>query len=77
MVHAIGLFVFFYVVWPHDAGPLGFASTGRISWFWIHLGQTVGCAALSLGAFAYLTRQVRETGARDGGGEEADIAAEG
>ncbi len=77
VVHATGLFVYFCLVWPYDAGRTLVSVHGPDLWFWIHLGQTVGCAALGLGAFAYLTRQVRETGARAGGGEEAHIGAEG
>lgn len=63
VVHAIGLFVFFCFVWPHDAGRTLISARGPDTWFWIHLGQTVVCAASSLGAFAHLTKLARETGA--------------
>jgi hypothetical protein len=69
VVHAIGLFVFFYVVWPHDAGRTLISAHGPDTWFWIHLAQTVVCGALSLGAFAYLAKLTRENGARSENGE--------
>jgi membrane protease YdiL (CAAX protease family) len=62
VVHAIGLFIFFYMVWPHDAARTVISVHGPDAWFWIHLGQTVVFAALSLAAFAYLMRLAREPG---------------
>jgi membrane protease YdiL (CAAX protease family) len=59
MVHAIGLFVFFYVVWPHDAGRALVSVHGPDLWFWIHVGQAAGFAVLSLAAFAGLAKQTR------------------
>ncbi len=56
VVHACGLFVFFLIVWPHDAARPMFAASGDHAWFWIHVGQTLVFAALSLAAFVKLAR---------------------
>jgi len=64
VTHAIGLFIFFYVIWPHDAGRTLISAHGPDTWFWIHLAQMVVCGALSLRAFAYLAKLAREKSAR-------------
>lgn len=50
VVHAVGLLIFFTLVWPSDpARPLASAAL-RDPWFWTHAGQTVvfaGCATLA------------------------------
>ena len=59
VVHAIGLFIFFVLVWPRDAARPLIGSHGPDTWFWIHVGQTAGFAALSLAAFARLAQLAR------------------
>ncbi len=56
VVHSIGLFVFFTLIWPTDAARPMFAAGGDHTWFWIHVGQTVVFAALSLAALIRLAR---------------------
>jgi hypothetical protein len=64
VVHAIGLFIFFCFVWPHDAGRILVSARGPDTWFWIHLIQMVVCGALSLAGFAHLAKLARETNAK-------------
>jgi len=59
VVHAVGLFIFFMLIWPHDAARPMFSAGGDHTWFWIHVGQTIVFAALSLAAFARLAPLVR------------------
>jgi membrane protease YdiL (CAAX protease family) len=57
VVHAIGLFVFFAIVWPRDAARPMLSASGDHAWFWLHVAQTVVFAALSLAAFVRLARR--------------------
>jgi membrane protease YdiL (CAAX protease family) len=59
VVHSIGLFVFFMLIWPTDAARPMFAAGGDHTWFWIHVGQTAVFALLSLAAFGRLARLLR------------------
>ncbi|HXQ45314.1 MAG TPA: hypothetical protein VN806_01790, partial [Caulobacteraceae bacterium] len=59
VVHAVGLFIFFMLIWPHDAARPMFSAGGDHTWFWIHVGQTIVFAALSRAAFARLAPLVR------------------
>ena len=52
VVHAVGLFVFFAVVWPQDAHRELIWAHGPDAWFWISLAQTAVFAAL--GALAFI-----------------------
>jgi membrane protease YdiL (CAAX protease family) len=56
LVHAAGLFTFFGVIWPGDKGRVPIAQNGADIWFWIHLGQAVLFAVLSLFALRRLAR---------------------
>jgi membrane protease YdiL (CAAX protease family) len=58
-VHALGLFIFFAFIWPHDAARPMFAAGGDHLWFWIHLGQAIVFAALSLMVFVRLAKLTR------------------
>ena len=60
VVHVVGLFVFFAIVWPGDAARPMFTADGDQTWFWVHVGQTVVFALLSLAAFVRLARLVRQ-----------------
>jgi membrane protease YdiL (CAAX protease family) len=56
LVHAVGLFTFFGVIWPRDKERLPIWQGGTDVWFWIHLGQAVLFAVLSLFALRRLAR---------------------
>lgn len=56
LVHAVGLFTFFGVIWPRDKERLPLWEGGADLWFWIHLGQAVLFAGLSLLALRRLAR---------------------
>jgi membrane protease YdiL (CAAX protease family) len=56
LVHALGLFIFFALIWPHDAARPMLAAPGDHAWFWVHLAQTIVFAGLSLAAFVQLAR---------------------
>ena len=58
-VHITGDLIFFIFVWPHDATRNLVWQTGADAWFWVHIAQTVGFAALSLLAFQRLRRLTR------------------
>jgi membrane protease YdiL (CAAX protease family) len=65
VVHAVGLLIFFTVIWPSDSTrPLADAAI-RDGWFWIHAGQAAIFLVLATLAFfrlARLTRTQRITG---------------
>jgi membrane protease YdiL (CAAX protease family) len=47
-VHAIGLFVFFLAIWPHDPERRLVLTKGPDEWFWIHVAQTIVCGAIAV-----------------------------
>jgi len=53
-VHALGLLVFFVVVWPHDADRRLVTKVGTDWWFWTHVAQAIVFAGLGLWAFGKL-----------------------
>ena len=55
-VHALGLFVFFVLVWRHDTDRRLVTSVGPDRWFWMHVAQAVVFAGLGLWAFARLAQ---------------------
>lgn len=59
VVHALGLLVFFTLVWPGDAIRRVISVGDAGAWFWIHLAQTVLFAALALLAFRQVARAVQ------------------
>jgi membrane protease YdiL (CAAX protease family) len=59
VVHAVGLFLFFAVVWPGDAGRVPVASGGADAAFWVHGAQAAGCSVLALLAFDRLRHSQR------------------
>jgi membrane protease YdiL (CAAX protease family) len=63
MVHAVGLFAFFALVWPHDKDRHLIWQQGADSWFWIHVGQTILFAVLSIIALLHLAKLSRQAGA--------------
>jgi membrane protease YdiL (CAAX protease family) len=60
VVHAVGLFTFFGVIWPRDKDRLPIWQSGADIWFWIHLGQTVLFAVLSLFALQRLAKLAKQ-----------------
>jgi hypothetical protein len=54
LVHAVGLVVFFSLIWPFDAGRRIIGSEGPDAWFWIHVVQTLVGMILSVLAFRRL-----------------------
>ena len=51
VVHAIGLLIFFTIVWPRDAQrPLAHVNGADI-WFWVHATQAIAFAVLAAVAF--------------------------
>jgi membrane protease YdiL (CAAX protease family) len=56
LVHAVGLFTFFGVVWPRDKYRVPIWQSGADVWFWIHLAQAVLFAVLSLFALKRVAR---------------------
>jgi membrane protease YdiL (CAAX protease family) len=59
VVHAIGLFVFFAVIWPGDAHRQLIWRSGADAAFWICVAQTVVFAALGGWAFVRLARLMK------------------
>ena len=55
-VHAIGLFVFFLVIWPHDPERRLVFTDGTDAWFWMHVAQTIVCSALAVWVLGQLPR---------------------
>jgi len=55
-VHAIGLFAFFLVIWPHDPERRLVFTNGPDDWFWMHVAQTIVCGALAVWVLSGLPR---------------------
>jgi membrane protease YdiL (CAAX protease family) len=63
VVHAVGLFLFFGVIWPRDKDRSPIWQGGADTWFWIHLGQALLFAVLSLLALKRLARIAKQDSA--------------
>jgi membrane protease YdiL (CAAX protease family) len=59
VTHAIGLLVFFTLVWPGDALRSLLGSGDANTWFWIHGAQTLAFAVLAILAFIQLAQETR------------------
>jgi len=59
VTHAIGLLVFFTLVWHGDALRSLVGSGDTNTWFWIHGAQTLAFAVLAILAFIQLARETR------------------
>ena len=59
IVHAVGLLIFFTLVWPGDILRQIFGQVNADVWLWIHSAQIVVFAALAIGAFIRLARWSR------------------
>lgn len=66
VVHAIGLLVFFTLVWPYDAQRRLVWDTGANAGFWINTAQAILFTALALLAFIQLARVTRSVHAAEG-----------
>jgi membrane protease YdiL (CAAX protease family) len=60
LVHAVGLFTFLGVIWPREKDRLSIWQNGADLWFWIHLGQAILFAILSLFAFRRLAMLAKQ-----------------
>jgi hypothetical protein len=56
VAHAVGLWVFFRVIWPHDADRSLVSAGGPDAWLLIHLLQAVVFGALAIWSFVRLAR---------------------
>jgi membrane protease YdiL (CAAX protease family) len=56
LVHTIGLFIFFTLVWPNDATRPLISERGADGWYWGQLGLTLILITFSLLAFRRLTK---------------------
>jgi membrane protease YdiL (CAAX protease family) len=56
VVHCVGLLVFFTLVWQGDAARTIFGQGTTTQWLWIHSGQAIFFAALSVAAFLRLAQ---------------------
>src|SRR5258706_3426627 len=56
VIHAMGLLMFFTLVWPHDNARELVWTGGADTWFWIHAAQAVVFALLALFAFGRVAR---------------------
>jgi membrane protease YdiL (CAAX protease family) len=54
VAHAVGLMVFFLLIWPHDATRRLVSAGGADAWFWLHVLQAAGFGALAIAAFVRL-----------------------
>jgi membrane protease YdiL (CAAX protease family) len=56
VVHAIGLAVFFAIVWPADKTRGLVSQSGADFWFWLHAGQAILFGAAAILLFLRLAR---------------------
>jgi membrane protease YdiL (CAAX protease family) len=70
VTHAVGLLVFFTLVWPGDALRTAFGHGETTAWLWVHAAQTVVFAVLAVLAFLRVARW-RSSGEKwSGSGDE-------
>ncbi|HXC57039.1 MAG TPA: type II CAAX endopeptidase family protein [Rhizomicrobium sp.] len=58
-VHAIGLLVFFGIVWPGDKTRMPIWQHGADAWFWLHAGQAVLFGVAGILVFIRLARMAK------------------
>jgi membrane protease YdiL (CAAX protease family) len=56
VIHAVGLVVFFSLIWPNDPTRQPLESSGADAWFGIHVAQTIIFGVLAILAFRQLAR---------------------
>ena len=59
IIHALGLLVFFTLVWPGDTVRQIVGQGSADTWLWIHVAQTILFAAAAILAFGLLARKTR------------------
>lgn len=57
VVHAVGLLIFFSLVWPYDATRRLVSDGGADAWFWAHLAQAIVFTVLAVLAFRRLAQK--------------------
>lgn len=60
VVHAIGLAIFFGIVWPADKTRLLVSQSGADVWFWLHAGQAIAFGAAAILLFIRLARVMKD-----------------
>ncbi len=55
-VHIAADLIFFILIWPHDSARRLIWQSGADHWFWLHVAQTIGLAAVSVITFRQLRR---------------------
>ncbi|HZS45271.1 MAG TPA: type II CAAX endopeptidase family protein [Blastocatellia bacterium] len=63
VLHIIGLFSFFTLIWPDDRSRVLVVNAGADIWFWIHIGQAIIFSVLAILAFGHLARVADAKGA--------------
>lgn len=58
VIHTVGLFIFFTLIWPNDPNRTQLSSGGADGWYWTQLGLTVALIALAILAFRQLKKAV-------------------
>jgi membrane protease YdiL (CAAX protease family) len=59
VVHALGLAIFFSLIWPHDADRKLIWSGGSTFWLWLHVVQFGTCSVASAAIFRRLANRKR------------------
>jgi len=54
--HAVGLLMFFVLIWPRDPGRALVANSGVDTWFMLHAAQAIGFTLLAVATFRHLER---------------------
>jgi hypothetical protein len=63
VVHAVGILVFFTLVWPQDPHRTLIWDTGADTWFWLNVAQAIIFTILAILAFRQLARITRDRSA--------------
>lgn len=69
VVHAIGLTIFFTLVWPNDAQRRPVWETGPDVWFWINVAQALVFTGLAAAAFSRLRSVAKRLHAAQSSGQ--------
>jgi hypothetical protein len=56
VIHAVGLVVFFSLIWPNDPTRHLVEDSGTGQWFWLHVAQTIVFGVLAILGFIHLAR---------------------
>jgi membrane protease YdiL (CAAX protease family) len=64
VIHALGLVVFFSLIWRNDPARQLIESSGADPWFWLHVAQTIIFGVLAILGFNQLARVTKLARAR-------------